>query len=73
MRLRKYSGHNSEEQQHTQQKDAAKGLARDYHHLECAEASPNLTPFTLGVSCLGAQMYQVRCVYQFRHPGKYFG
>ena len=35
-----------------------------------AEVSPNLTPFTPGVSSLGAQTTQVPCVYQFRHPGK---
>ena len=31
--------------------------------------SPNLTPFTPGVSAPGAQFSQVPCVYQFRHPG----
>lgn len=31
--------------------------------------SPNLTPFTPAVSAPGAQISQVPCVYQFRHPG----
>jgi hypothetical protein len=31
--------------------------------------SPNLTPFTPAVSEPGAQIAQVPCVYQFRHPG----
>ena len=38
-----------------------------------AEVSPNLTPFTTGVSALCAQFTQVPCVYQFHHPGILWG
>jgi hypothetical protein len=34
-----------------------------------ATGSPTLTPFTPAVSEPGAQIAQVPCVYQFRHPG----
>src|SRR5215510_11708348 len=46
----------------------SQGLARDCSRSR-DPGSPNLTPFTPAVSEPGAQIAQVPCVYQFRHPG----
>lgn len=49
---------------------SAAGLSSGLQARDGAPVSPNLTPFTPGVSDPGAQCSQVPCVYRFRHPGK---